>query len=268
MVDQFAKLVCGATGSSSGAFAGITNHLCASVKAVVSEIVKLPDENPERIALFGPFLGRSILELTYTAIVGRLDPFRLLVLREIQMRQPASDVTVLGERCLTAIQWSGDIRPMKEGENPDLWSPTKTIDKVHRSLFGKYYEHIFWIPAFTTVVDSLTDAQQGAWFDELRKITPEGFTPRFRGDSDRTYSSLSKGIHHEFVIPHEKFYSPETVFELLKDAFRLASHSSLVCHAVPTCQCGVPLNEAMLLYEAVQKIENTLCLPKPLTTQT
>jgi hypothetical protein len=262
MEDDFAKLVCGVSGST-GAFAGIATHLQTSIKRVVTEIIKLPSESPERIALYGPFLGRSVLELTYTALVGRLDPFRLLVLREIQMRLPTSDAIVLGERCQTAIQWSGDIRPMKDGENPDLWSPAKTMDKMHRSLFGKYYEQIFWIPAFTSVIDSLTVAQQGAWFDELRKITPEGFTPRSRGDSDRTYSSLSKGIHHEFVIPPETFYSPKTVFELLKDAFRLASNSALVCHAVPTCHCSVPLNEALALYDAVQSIENTLCLPTP-----
>jgi hypothetical protein len=262
MVNDFAKLVCGATGAA-GSFAGIASHLHNSLKGIVTEIVALPGESPERIALYGPFLGRSVLELTYTALVGRLDPFRLLVLREIQMRLPTSDVTVLGERCQTAIQWSGDIRPMKDGENPDLWSPTKTMDKMHRSLFGKHYEQIFWIPAFTSVIDSLTVAQQGAWFDELRKITPESFTLRSRGDSDRTYSSLSKGIHHEFVIPPETFYSPKTVFELLKDAFRLASNSALVCHAVPTCHCSVPLNEALTLYDAVQSIENTLCLPNP-----
>lgn len=262
MVDDFAKLVCGATGST-GSFAGIATHLHNSLKGVVAEIVKLPKEGPDRIALYGPFLGRSVLELTYTALVGRLDPFRLLILREIQMRLSTSDVAFLGERCQTAIQWSGDIRPVKDGENPDLWSPTKTMDKMYRSLFGKYYEQVFWVPAFTSVIDSLTIAHQGAWFDELRTITPEGFTPRFRGDSDRTYSSLSKGIHHEFVIPPETFYSPETVFELLKDAFRLASHSALVCHAVPTCHCSVPLNEAIALYDTVQEIENTLCLPKP-----
>jgi hypothetical protein len=260
MVDDFAKLVCGTTGSA-GSFAGITTHLHTTLKGVVTEIVKLPGESPERIALYGPFLGRSVLELTYTALVGRLDPFRLLVLREIQMQLPPGDVTALGERHQAAIQWSGDIRPAKDGENQDLWSPTKSIDKMHRSLFGKYYEQIFWIPAFTSVIDSLTAAQQGAWFDELRNITPEGFTPRSRGDSDRTYSALSKGIHHEFVIPPETFYSPKTVFELLKDTFRLASNSALVCHAVPTCHSSVSLSEALALYNAVQSIENTLCLP-------
>jgi hypothetical protein len=184
------------------------------------------------------------------------------------MQFSINDGTVLGERYQAAIQWSGDIRPMKEGESADLWSPTKTIDKMHRSLFGKYYEQIFWIPAFTAVIDSLTGAHQGAWFDELRKITPEAFTPRSRGDSDRTYSSLSKGIHHEFVIPPETFYSPKTVFELLKDSFRLASNCALVCHAVPTCHRSVPLNEALALYAAVQSIENILCLPTPQTIQT
>jgi hypothetical protein len=266
MVNEFAKLVCGASGSA-GSFGGVTAHLSTSVKVVISEILKLPAESPERIALFGPFLGRSVVELTYTALVGRLDPFRLLALREIQMEQTAGDAAALGERCMAAIQWSGDIRPMKDGENQELWSPSKPMDKIHRSLFGKHYEQIYWIPAFTTLIDSLTDEQQGAWFDELRKITPESFTPRFRADSDRTYSSLSKGIHHEFVIPPEKFYSPETVFELLKDALRVSASSALVCHAIPTCQYAIPLNEAMSLYDTVQKAETTLCLPKPKMTQ-
>src|SRR5207244_4784517 len=136
------------------------------------------------------------------------------------------------------------------------------------SLFGKHYEQIYWMPAFTTLIDSFTDAQQGAWFDELRKITPESFTPRFRADSDRTYSSLSKGIHHEFVIPTEKFYSPETVFDLLKDALRVSATSALVCHAIPTCHCTITVSEAMVIYDTVQKVESTLCLPKPQITQT
>jgi hypothetical protein len=265
MIDEFAKLVCGAP-NSTGPFAAITHHLSSSVKIVISAILKLPAESSDRIALFGPFLGRSVLELAYTSLVGRLDPFRLLVLREIQMQQTAGDTTALGERCLAAIQWSGDIRPTKDGENPDLWSPTKSMDKIHRSLFGKHYQEIYWIPAFTELIDSLTDAQQGAWFDELRNITPESFTPRFRADSDRTYSSLSKGIHHEFVIPPENFYSPETVFELLKDALRVSASSALVCHAIPTCHYAIPLTEAMSLFDTVQKAETTLCLPKPKTT--
>lgn len=265
MKDEFAKLVCGATDSACS-FGGITNHLSASVKIVISEIQKLPTESPDRIALFGPFLGRSVLELTYTALVGRLDPFRLLVLREIQMQQTAGDAAALGERCHAAIQWSGDVRPMKDGENQELWSLSKTMDKIQRSLFGKHYEQIYWIPAFTTLIDSFTDAQQGVWFDELRKITPESVTHRFRADSDRTYSSLSKGIHHEFVIPPEKFYSPETVFELLKDALRVSASSALVCHAISTCHYAIPLSEAMSLYDTVQKAETTLCLPKPKIT--
>lgn len=172
MVDEFAKLVCGTAGQA-GSFGGITCHLLSSVKAVLSEICKLPTESPERIALFGPFWGRSVLELTYTALIGRLDPFRLLVLREIQMQQTAGDAVGLGERCFSAFQWTGDVRPTKDAENQDLWSPSKTMEKMSRSLFGKYYERVYWVPAFTAVIDSLTDAQQGAWFDELRKISPD-----------------------------------------------------------------------------------------------
>jgi hypothetical protein len=136
MKDEFAKLVCGVT-SCGGSFSGITSHLSSSIKSVISEILKLPTESPDRIALFGPFLGRSVLELTYTALLGRLDPFRLLVLREIQMQITAGNATTLGERCQTAIQWSGDVRPMKDGEGQDLWSSSKTMDKMNRSLFGK-----------------------------------------------------------------------------------------------------------------------------------
>jgi hypothetical protein len=103
MVNEFAKLVCGASGSA-GSFGGVTAHLSTSVKVVISEILKLPAESPERIALFGPFLGRSVVELTYTALVGRLDPFRLLALREIQMEQTAGDAAALTDAKIAVLR--------------------------------------------------------------------------------------------------------------------------------------------------------------------
>jgi len=106
MVDEFVTLTCGPPGAS-GSFGAIIAHLSTSLKRVATEVVNLPAQSADKITLYGPFLGRSILDLAFTTFIGRLDPARLLVLREMQMHIPMGDAKLLGERCQTAIQWSG-----------------------------------------------------------------------------------------------------------------------------------------------------------------
>ena len=175
------------------------------------------------------------------------------------MRMSTTAEPLVGERFLAAVQWTGDIRP-KEVENPDLWTPNRPMEKIYRTLFGRYYAEIFWIPAFTAVLDALTPAEQGPWFDELRNIVPDSFVPRLRSEVERTYSTLSKGIHHEFVIPPDAFYTATMVLDLMTDALRLAAHFAITCHFIPSAHFKLSAAEAIQNYAAIQSVESTLCL--------
>lgn len=258
MVENFKLLSCGSPADST-VFGGIMTHLQSSHERIITEMLALPARGEEAVKFYGPFLGRSILEVAFTALIGRLDPFRLLVLREMQMRMSTTVEPLVGERFLAAVQWTGDVRP-KEAEHPDLWAPTRPMEKIYRTLFGRYYAEIFWIPAFTAAVDTLTPSELGPWFDELRKIVPESFVPRLKAEVERTYSSLSKGIHHEFVIPPDAFYTAAMVLDLMNDALRLVAHLSLTCHFVPSSHFNLSAAEAMHNYGAAQNVESILCL--------
>jgi len=79
----------------------------------------------------------------------------------------------------------------------------------------------------------LTPAARGAeWMSRLRKIDPEGFTTAMRTRADRLYSELSKGIHHEFVIPLVNQYGTATVSDLLIRSWEfVATLGITTCHS-------------------------------------
>ena len=119
----------------------------AMVEVLANEVGSLRKEivpsthgtsGPTRFALFGPFACRSLLEVALTAILGRLDPFRVLVVREMQMRPDYAPE----KRSLVSIQWSGDIHAEKKVD--DLWKIDRNIKDMTRALLGDYYEHLFW----------------------------------------------------------------------------------------------------------------------------
>ena len=118
-------------------------------------------------------MGRALLEVGLTAIIARLDPFRVLVLREMQL-QPEFDVAI---RRSTSVQWQGDIMskppPKKDAK---LWSPDLSINELTRALLGDYYEHVFWRPAFIRLLDRVSEGAGGNWMDNLRLMDSDGFT--------------------------------------------------------------------------------------------
>jgi hypothetical protein len=193
--------------------------------------------------MFGPFLGRSLLEVAFTAILGRLDPFRVVILREMQLRPDYTPE----RRSQASIQWTGDIHAEKKVD--DLWRADRSVKDMTRALFGDYYEQIFWRGAFQRLVDSVPEDRGGEWMRELRRITPEGILPRLRLESARIYSACSKGVHHEFLIPPSNFYDATT---LLKDATELVARVALVANASKDMLFQLPSQEAIECFERLQ----------------
>jgi hypothetical protein len=189
------------------------------------------------------------LELSLTALIGRLDPFRLLVLREMQ-RRPDYDV---GRRSLASIQWDGDVIAAKKEST--LWDPAKAFEKVSRGLLGNYYSAVYWEEAHAKVLDALTESHVGDWFSQLRLTTPEAFGPRMRSEATRAYSALSKGLHHEFVVPTASLYDRSTVLTLVGDALRIAATLAFISHGISECHCSLRISEAARCYQALQDFE-------------
>ncbi len=256
MINSFTSLTCGSiTGTDS--FSEILKHLKETLTNVLIEITKLPAEPDDRVTLFGPLLGRSVLELSFTCIVGRLDPFRILILREFQMKANSSGCTSLGNRSTSAFQWTGDVRP-QEKDPKNLWENDRPMSKISRSLLGNCYGDVFWKPAFDKVLDAITASHIGPWITEIQGIDPESLIIRTRADCDKTYSTLSKGIHQEFIIPPSSLYDKASVIVYVKDAIRLASRVALLSHATPTSQGKMPMTDALLYFTTAQQFESLI----------
>lgn len=248
MPKELVRLLCGETPSTSE-YASIFQHIGATLDDLLAHYKRLLDRNDEvEIGLFGPFVGRSILELCASALVGRFDPFRILVLREMQL-QPDYDV---GERNKAAIQWAGDVVAEKVST---LWKADRAVASMSRALLGDYYDTIFWQRAFTRLLDSTADDRGGDWMAMLKRLKPEQFIPSFRTRFDTTFSSCSKGIHHELVIPRETFYDLATVKTLVGTAIMGASCLGLTANSIDHIPFALSKEDALACFEAIQEWE-------------
>jgi len=92
---------------------------------------------------------------------------------------------------------------------------------------------IHWIPAFKALLDDFV-TEESIYLNDLKKINPEGIVDSFKNEANRLYSSLSKGIHQEFVVPISINYDPPTVKEILTETIALVTKMALVSHYIPT----------------------------------
>jgi hypothetical protein len=227
----------------------ILDHLGTTLTSICKEMANLRQEpaDAERLALVGPFLGRSLLEVSFTALVGRLDPFRVLVIREMQMREDYSHE----KRNLASIQWTGDI--LAEKRIDDLWRHDRGVKDMTRALLGDYYEHLFWRRAFQSLVDLVPEPRGGEWMRALRRMTPEAFVPYMRQKSASVYSACSKSVHHEFVVPAASYNDSEQIHEQLRSSVELVSQAALAANAIKDILFALPIDAAVDCFERIQE---------------
>lgn len=172
--------------------------------------------------------GRSLLDLTCAAIIGRMDPFRLAVLRQVQS---AADFE-LGARSEAAIQWSGDVLMRGNGPTP-LFSQGYRFDRFDRALLGDVRSILNWIPAFSACIDFLSrlgGAKTSDWLSDLVGWEPSSLVPRMRGVLGRHFSLFSKVIHAELLLPPEETVDQSTLDAAIIEAIRSCATISFISH--------------------------------------
>lgn len=217
-------LLCGKKNNIDSDISEILNHLFDSIKKICCEINKLQTMSDEHITLYGPFLGRSLLELGSTALIARIDPFRVLILREAQ-KQPDYD---LGKPNSASIKWQGDI--LSDDVN-ELWAD-KSLKNPTRALLGVYHRH-FYSKIMDKVIDLLNESGEGDWTTRLTNRPPEGIPSYILQEIRKLYSSLSKGIHHELIVPAGTLLDRDTVITLLNNTLHVMSTIGLITSIVP-----------------------------------
>ncbi|MGB9107285.1 MAG: hypothetical protein WCC39_01225, partial [Telluria sp.] len=114
------------------------------------------------VSLYGCFAARKLLEAGCVAVLSRLDPARLLILREFQLRGRYA----LDERHPASIDWASDIISEKKAG----WIEGISPDRFIRSLLGGHLAEVTWVPAIESL--SKLSSQQvplgdSAWINEL-----------------------------------------------------------------------------------------------------
>lgn len=253
-VSAFRDLICGNTSAvaqaqASNLFIQCVNHIGSTLDFFIEEIGKFRDQPEQRVALFGPFVGRSVLELASTVLVGRLDPFRILTLYKSQTQADYE----LSSRRKMAFNWRGDV--ISSDKPPqDTWKD-QAFSQLPRALIGAYYAEVFWSPAFEKMIDDGILTGSSPWELELLNTDPSSFAARQMKLLDSTYSSLSKGVHHEFVVRVSAMYDLATVTDLVRDAIKAASNLALVACYIEHASSHVDPAEALTLFHTIESQE-------------
>jgi len=243
------ELVCG--NPENNRLGEILLHLRRSIEALMESLSELSTKDPRRLTDYGPFLGRSLLEVVATVLCGRFDPVRLLIVRDVQER---SDYDI-NKVWKVSLRWQGDVLAPKV-ENPTaLGAEQLEYEKLSKALLGAHYDALLWQPALQRLAEFNTSNSGSYWLTEMLAKDPKGFIPERRERLGQLYSAFSKGIHHEFVVPPGSKLDGTTVVNLLTGALRHVAELAVVSHFVGHTPGTLSGSEALRLFLAVEGCE-------------
>ena len=235
------KLICGNPVGSAKLDATLL-HMRATIELFgARSLIFLNSDFTEESRIYSAFCGRIVLENSCAALVGRLDPFRLLFLREQQTQPTFSH----GKPVKSGFKWQGDVMSIDIPPG-DLWKNDLESSKISRSLLSDHTDHLFWRPAFERLLEKI-DSFGSAQFPDITSLEPHNFTPTMKGRLANLYSSLSKGVHWEFFAP-EAEYDEATLKDKLRDLFVLISMLGLTAHFSPTAYASMSDDDALSAY--------------------
>lgn len=195
---SLANLVCGNL-SSQFASSDLIQIQTALQKKLVLFTSKLLSckFNTDGARLVAPFYARNILETTATALLARIDPFRVIIAFKVQ-NDSSYDMNTPS---YVAINWKKDIFAEPSPPARGLWHFENKASDFNRALLSKFQGEIIWKPAFLQLVDYLDSHPiQSPWIDEMLALDETQYFEQSRSNAQHLFSSFSKGVHAESLI--------------------------------------------------------------------
>jgi hypothetical protein len=173
---------------------------------------------------------------------------RVFVIRRVQ-QHPSYDA---GEVWRSAIRWQGDVI----GDKVDRpWDAKHDYKGMTKALLGDYYNELFWKPAISRVLDLELADNPGVWLAALKSTGIDEFLARRRQEINHLYSALSKGVHHEFVMPPGALYDRTTVSDLTQRTVHVVADLAFVSHFIPHIHYRLDENDAIEAFKELEALE-------------
>lgn len=86
---------------------------------------------------------------------------------------------------------------------------------------------------------------------QLQNYSDSNFIPQYKSKLSTLYSSLSKGVHHEFVIPPNCLYDRSTVTSMLEDSIEACCILGTVANGMSHIKQSLPIEENLILLENI-----------------
>lgn len=246
MANALARLLCGQI-DSNYEIDQILSHLKSSLEKVIKEVQELSDVDDEKLTLYGPYLGRAMMELATTVMLARLDPLRVLI---VKGRQSQSTYE-LEKPQKASLKWQGDV--MAESVS-DLWAD-KSLSNPTRAILGAYNVELVLKASAQCLLDEVEEDTIGDWYQELTSHDSNSLVEMLKSKLGSLYSALSKGIHHELLVPIESMLDRDTVITKLNDTIFVIATLGLIVSRVPHVYARCNIETNFQLYKSVKDLE-------------
>jgi len=254
-MDKLARLICG-NYENLGRLSDILGHLHKQITFYSTKSLESFQKPDEQVIInITPYYARVILELSLTALIGRIDPFRLLMVEKIQSDPQYSPE----KKTESAIRWSGDI--LAPDKVKPLNSSLKLID-ISRAILASHIEAVFWRPAFKLAGKQLDNHYyESKWITELfcdpttgeeRFQADNALSTHFTNDLQQLYSVLSKGVHQELLIASQGL-DATIVNKASLGVFKYVSQLGLLSHFIPAIHAKIDQEESVKLVKQIER---------------
>ncbi len=242
-MEHLCKVVCGSTVGVGEAY-DVLRHVRQSIYAFGSKTDDLlKSQAGDDLTLIGPYCARVLMETGCAAVVGRLDPFRILYLSRFQAHSNYDPT----KRSKSAFSWQGDVLN-PDRDRDENFGDNVEVQKISRALFSSNNDHIHWRPAVSAALDYAASMRADAAIASILLTDADRFVSECKGKGNMLYSQLSKGVHWEFFSRISVTFDEQTVRQLMQDAIMWVSKIALISHFIPTAQCRLTASEAFQSY--------------------
>lgn len=245
------NLICGCevehASHTDADYIGLFKRLRKDVEALHAQIASIIG-NQQQIppsAVF-PFLCRKFLEVSLTSMLARIDPMRVLAARKHQQRENYDQ----GKSNASSISWTGDILPIEKPPINDIWDVSNLKKGTERSLLGWHIGDVALNPGLRWIVDNSTEPSD--WITKLSN--PDNPFAWIKGTLAQIYSTLSKGVHAEYLLDDEIAFDDASIKQLAHDSYMLICLLSAATHATPFFARPLQSEQAMQHLLAIENI--------------